>query len=488
MPSGDKKVEALVLCVDRDDDLGKKAGVKGPVIGEDNNFKAAKALAMADPEDSDVNAMLAAIKAKRECGGLYKNVEVVTLTGDREVGVKSDLKLGNQLAKVLEEFKPGGVVLVTDGAEDDEILPILQSETKVLSVRHVTVKQAKQLESAYFKVIDFFGRISENPGQAKVMFGIPGLLLLLMAILSYFGLPIGQFIVAILGIYLLAKGFGYDNQLFAGLGEMKNSLMQGNIYRVFTAMAILMFALGGISSYLQLHGNLGQIYEPGSIIPPDCVADANGNEVCRGGNPLGLQPTSTSAAIINFPLLSTNFALLLPEGRALDLMLIAVTLICVGFLTHNFLLKQYLKVKKYLYLLMMVMLFRYVSPSLYKAILYVKSDSNHIVSRGLTRDQIAANSSVAMQELMIAVLIAIVVMIVVHYLLKVIFFDYIARKRELEKAYIGREVVTKKGKKLGKVTAIAMHGTEVKGIMIKRKYFPLEELKEDGKALVVQSI
>ena len=29
------KMKTLVLCVDRDDDLGTKAGINGPVIGRD---------------------------------------------------------------------------------------------------------------------------------------------------------------------------------------------------------------------------------------------------------------------------------------------------------------------------------------------------------------------------------------------------------------------------------------------------------------------
>ena len=44
-----RNVEALVVCIDRDDDLGRKAGVRGPVIGEDDNFKAAKALGNIGP-------------------------------------------------------------------------------------------------------------------------------------------------------------------------------------------------------------------------------------------------------------------------------------------------------------------------------------------------------------------------------------------------------------------------------------------------------
>ena len=52
----------LVVCVDRDDDLGRKAGVNGPVIGRANVVDAAMRLGTADPEDADTNAMFAAVR------------------------------------------------------------------------------------------------------------------------------------------------------------------------------------------------------------------------------------------------------------------------------------------------------------------------------------------------------------------------------------------------------------------------------------------
>ena len=55
-------MKKLVLCVDRDDDMGEKAHVISPVIGRQENLNAAVALALVDPEDSDVNTTLAGIK------------------------------------------------------------------------------------------------------------------------------------------------------------------------------------------------------------------------------------------------------------------------------------------------------------------------------------------------------------------------------------------------------------------------------------------
>src|SRR3989442_104102 len=46
-------MKTLVLCVDRDDDVGTKTPVKGPLIGRDENLVAATKLGLADPEDPE---------------------------------------------------------------------------------------------------------------------------------------------------------------------------------------------------------------------------------------------------------------------------------------------------------------------------------------------------------------------------------------------------------------------------------------------------
>ena len=55
-------MKTLVLCVDRDDDLGTKAGINGPVIGREENLKATIALGLADPEESDTNTILSGLQ------------------------------------------------------------------------------------------------------------------------------------------------------------------------------------------------------------------------------------------------------------------------------------------------------------------------------------------------------------------------------------------------------------------------------------------
>ncbi|MCJ7816481.1 MAG: DUF373 family protein, partial [Candidatus Aenigmarchaeota archaeon] len=117
----------LVLNVDRDNDLGEKIKVKGPVIGRDSVLKTGIEMGLNDPESSDFNGIFQAVKVYDEMRKQY-SVEIAILTGDRDVGIKSDRIIGEQLKNVLSKFEANFVVIVTDGSEDEHVIPVIQSK------------------------------------------------------------------------------------------------------------------------------------------------------------------------------------------------------------------------------------------------------------------------------------------------------------------------------------------------------------------------
>jgi len=146
-------MKILVLCVDRDDDFGVKVGLNSPFIGREENLDAALALGLTDSEDSDTNTLLAAIGIYDEMVKSGMDAEVATICGDVKVGYESDLVLATQLENVLEMVKPDRVVLVSDGAEDEFIYPMVSSRVKIDSVRRVFVKQAPTVEGTYYIIM-----------------------------------------------------------------------------------------------------------------------------------------------------------------------------------------------------------------------------------------------------------------------------------------------------------------------------------------------
>ncbi len=204
----------VVLCVDRDDDIGKKTGIKGPIIGEKDNVETGKKLLLADPEDSDGNAVFAAVQfAKKEKDA----VGVATITGDKSRGYKADKKISKQVEKVLEKFPEAeGVFLVTDGADDDQIIPVVQSITRIIGKKTVIVKQAAQLEKQYYVI----KQALHDPAFARLLFGLPGVILLLVAFLQDLGI---QITVLAIGVYLILKGFGIEEPLLNSVRGFKET-------------------------------------------------------------------------------------------------------------------------------------------------------------------------------------------------------------------------------------------------------------------------
>jgi putative membrane protein len=140
----------LVLSVDRDDDFGRKAAVKSPMVGRDANLRGAVALALADPEDSDANAVFAAIRTTDKLREGGHAAEVATICGSASVGVESDRTLARQLEQVLEQVRPASLILVTNGAEDEQFIPMIQSRIRIDAVERVVVKKAPRLEALYY--------------------------------------------------------------------------------------------------------------------------------------------------------------------------------------------------------------------------------------------------------------------------------------------------------------------------------------------------
>ena len=181
--------KTLILNIDRDDDFGRKAQVKSPIIGVQNNLDAANKLGLADAEDSDLNAIFFAISIYESLKKEEKDVEIATLCGDINVGVKSDQKLADQLDSVIKETNAQDAILISDGAEDEHILPIIQSRLKITSIQRVNVKQSKQIEDTYYRIIKLL-----DEDKVKKQFFLPiALILIVWAIFAIFGMAASGF-------------------------------------------------------------------------------------------------------------------------------------------------------------------------------------------------------------------------------------------------------------------------------------------------------
>jgi len=229
----------LVLNVDRDNDFGRKAGVKSPIIGLEENLLAAQKLGETDPEDSDLNAIFSAISVYKTLKSEGKEVEVATICGDINVGIRSDEILARQLEEVIAKTKAEDVILITDGAEDEYILPIIQSRIKITSIHRVSVKQSRHLEDTYYRVL----KILEDEKVQK-QFVLPvALVLIVWAFFVLIGMGSSGLgaILLTLGFYLIIRVFKWEKMIYAIIREIKSGFLTGklSLYTGIVAAVIL---------------------------------------------------------------------------------------------------------------------------------------------------------------------------------------------------------------------------------------------------------
>jgi len=240
------KEKVLIISVDRDDDLGNKAKVRGPVVGRDAVLKAAEALGLADAEESDFNAMFQAVRLYDDLKKQY-DAEVAILTGHDNVGIQSDREINRQLVAVLSRFRADYAVMVTDGTEDEHVIPIVQSRVPILSVRRVIVKQSEELESTYYKIKDFITESLDNPKFARLVFGLPAIALLLYAL---FGAEGWRFIVGAVGAYLFVKGFKLEKYVYNLADEFRMTLERRKFAFFLYVIAILAAIYASYRGYM----------------------------------------------------------------------------------------------------------------------------------------------------------------------------------------------------------------------------------------------
>jgi len=213
----EKKPERiLILCVDRDDDIGVKAGIKTPVLGNKENINAATSLALRDPEEADANAMFEAVRVYnnlKEGAKEGEEYQIATIAGSELGGVGADRKLVTELTEVLEKFPATDVILVTDGYTNGAVLPLIESRVPVTSIRRVVVKYSSSIEETVALFSRYLKTLVENPRYSRLLLGLPGILLIVLVtlwLLKFELIYMWISFLIVLGMFLLVKGFRLD--------------------------------------------------------------------------------------------------------------------------------------------------------------------------------------------------------------------------------------------------------------------------------------
>lgn len=207
-----KTSKLLVICVDRDDDIGKKAGVTTPVIGRNACIEAAQRLALEDPEDADSNSIFAAVKTYEDLVSKGYQAEVIVVAGTENRGVQADEKIVGQVKTIVEQYRATGAVIVSDGEDDESVIPIIQNVLPIVSVRRVVMRVSRSVEYSYAVLGRYLRAIAFDSKYSKFFLGVPGILLLIGGVASVLGITkeIFAVLVSILGGAFLIRAFDVD--------------------------------------------------------------------------------------------------------------------------------------------------------------------------------------------------------------------------------------------------------------------------------------
>ena len=202
----------LVICIDRDDDLGRKTGISTPVVGRDACIEAAQRLALEDPEDADSNSIFFAVKTYEDLVSKGYKAQVITVTGVENRGVQADEKIASQIKSVLKKFSANGAVIVSDGEDDEMVIPVVQNVIPVISVQRVVMQVSRTIEHSYAVFGKFLKLVMYNPKYSKFFLGVPGILLLIGGIgaVTGYNAEIFAVLVTILGGAFLIRAFDID--------------------------------------------------------------------------------------------------------------------------------------------------------------------------------------------------------------------------------------------------------------------------------------
>lgn len=237
----------LVVCIDRDDDLGRKAGVTGPIVGRAAVIDAATRLGIADPEDSDTNAMFAAVRILDEILKIGDTGEVCVLTGSPKVGLLSDTRVAEQFDQVLERVHATSAHLVSDGAEDEHLFPILASRLRIDGVHKVYIRQNASIESTYYTIV----RAMKDPKlRAKTILPV-ALVLLVLGISAAGGVLVWGVvgIAILLGVYLIFWTFDIDEAIIDSIRSASRDVRTGSVAFGFGLFSVLLVGVGFLAGY-----------------------------------------------------------------------------------------------------------------------------------------------------------------------------------------------------------------------------------------------
>ncbi len=236
-------MSTLVVCLYRGPPLSDE---QPPIVGRAAIERLVTTAGVDDPEDSRVNCLLEGLRVARD---LDDSIVAVLAAGSESVS--GDREIAAQVEALVGEYDPDSAVVVVDSAQDERLVPIIESRVPVDAVDRVVVRQARDIESTYYLLKQFLAD-EELRKTVLVPIGVALLVFpILLAVFDSITLSVGS-IAAVLGLFLIYKGLSIDT-LLADLSDgIWEALYAGQIslvtYVVAAGLALVGIFVGGLGA------------------------------------------------------------------------------------------------------------------------------------------------------------------------------------------------------------------------------------------------
>ncbi|MHB8566597.1 MAG: DUF373 family protein [Nitrososphaerales archaeon] len=279
----------LIVCIDRDNDVEVKTGIKTPMVGREACMNAAMKLALADPEEADANAIFGAVREYDDLLEKGEHCEVMVAGGLFERGVLGDKKIRKEIADTLAGFPAEGIVVVSDGLEGEELVPVIQGLAPIVSIRRIVIKHSRSVEESYAVLGRYFRMLLFDPRYARYALGIPGIIFVGFVMIYAIYPPAATLVLTIfIGIVFIIRGFDIDRKI-----ESIGKLSATGLLRLFSIIVSILVILVGIATGI-------------SVFFVSCASTGSSTEPCIIAKTIVANP---QAIVLNAPKIAGYFIL-----------------------------------------------------------------------------------------------------------------------------------------------------------------------------------
>lgn len=253
----------VVLVIDIDADIERVLGT-GQIAGEESVEKAILEYGVREPEDPDLNAMMAGLQVYRRLSSEGKPTYILVVAGHPTNRLEAHRRIKKAVAEFLESIgaKEAEFYIVSDGEDELIIGELLRDYGSIAGFKRVVVEQHLGIEGSYMLLIKYLKKAAIDARFSKYVLGVPGIALASMALLSLLGLAdiAIKVLLLIIGIGMVVRGFNLEEPLERTLKSILVSMREVPHLNIAGLITLILFTASGLAAaYYSTKGGSGVV-------------------------------------------------------------------------------------------------------------------------------------------------------------------------------------------------------------------------------------